>query len=916
MEAKLYLSAMDRPTHLRCEYFNDPLAIDTPKPRLGWRMNDDRRGARQSAYQIIVTDGSNQIWDSGKVETGESVHVEYGGLALKARMRCEWKVRTWNEAGEVSAWSEPAIWEMGLLARSDWRAKWIGSPIVGGPYSIPAVPYLRKEFLVGKSVERARLYVTALGMYEFEINGKRVGENVLMPGRTEYRKRVPYHVYDVTALLRDGANACGAILGDGWYCGHLHSDPRQTYGDRPRLLAQLEITLADGSTQIIASDETWKAGEGPIRSSDMLMGEDYDARMEIPGWSAAGFDDSKWRAALIFDDPGIEIVAHRAPPMRRIQEIRPVKAPTLSANKRRHLFDLGQNMVGWVRLKFRNAPAGKTIDLRYVEMLDKDGKPYTTALRTARATDHYTTRGGAEETFEPRFTFHGFRYVEVRDYPGPLTVDDLVGVVVHSDCGSTGEFECSDPMINQLQHNIVWSQKGNFLDIPTDCPQRDERLGWTGDAQVFIRTAGFNMDVANFFAKWLTDVADAQYEDGHIPSVVPHVTSIHHEGGPAWADAAVICPWWVYQTYGDTRIIEDCWPMMTRFVGWMEKSYPDFIRPKPGARWQGYGDWLSIGATTPPDLIGTAFFAYCANLMSKMAKAIGKTAEAEKYAGLFEQVRAAWNVRFVKKEGAAVEAPVANSVYEDMGVKASGDGAPSRSASISSPLTVQSQTAYVLALHFDLLPENLRPQVFDALVRDIEAHDMHLSTGFVGTPYLNHVLTRFGRADVAFALLMQKTFPSWLFPITHGATTMWERWDGWTPEKGFNDAGMNSYNLYAYGAVGEWMYSTIAGIDLDQARPGYRHIVIRPNPGGGLTHARAKLDSLYGVIESAWKLSGGMLELYVTIPANTTATLYLPTSDAAAITESGKPVNVSRSENGRAVFELGAGRYKFLSPMK
>ncbi len=812
---------MNPPIQLRCEYFANPLAIDVRQPRLSWIINDDRRGAKQTAYQIIVTSGDATLWDSGKVESDQSVHVLYGGSALKSRMHCDWKVRTWDTDGKPTDWSETAFWEVAFLDRTDWKAKWIGSPIVGGPYSIPPSPYLRKEFTLptaGQSaapprIAKARLYATALGLYEFEINGNRVGTDVFTPGRTEYTKRVPYHVYDVTSQLTEGPNCCGAILGDGWYCGHLHSDPRQTFGDRPRLLAQLEITFTDGSTQTIVTDETWSAGEGPIRSSDMLMGEDYDARMEIDGWSnphtfsprgltgslenpasAQGLNQD-WRPVILFPDPNIDIVAHRALPVRKIQEIKPIAPPTVSANKRRHLFDLGQNMVGWVRLRIRNAPPGKTIDLRYVEMLDKDGKPYTTALRTARATDHYTTKGGDEEFFEPRFTFHGFRYVEVRDYPGAnLSVDDLTGIVVHSNTEPTGEFECSDPMINQLQHNIVWSQKGNFLDIPTDCPQRDERLGWTGDAQVFVRTASFNMNVAGFFTKWLQDVADAQFEDGHIPSVVPHVKSLHHEGGPAWADAVIICPWWIYQSYGDTRILEDRWSNMTRFMDWMKNSYPDFIRPKPGAKWQGYGDWLSIGATTPPALIGTAFFAYDANLMSKMAKAIGKTAEAEEYAKLFEQARAAWNARFVHNGGARVESASSNSIYEELGVKPSGQPATSGAAAISSSLAVQSQTAYVLALHFDLLPEDLRPPVFEALVRDIEAHDMHLSTGFVGTPYLNHVLTRFGRADVAYALLKQKTFPSWLFPVTHGATTMWERWDGWTPEKGFNDAGMNSYN--------------------------------------------------------------------------------------------------------------------------
>src|SRR4051812_31853721 len=469
---------MHQATRLRCEYVTNPLGIDTPRPRLSWQMSDDRRGARQTAYQVVVEEG----WDSGKVESDRSVHVEYAGTALRSRQRCSWRVRTWDMNGEPSEWSELAFWEMGLLGRADWKAQWIGSNIVGGPYTIPPAPYVRKSFTVSKPIASARLYVTALGFYEFEINGQPVGDYVFAPGRTEYAKRVPYHAFDVTSLMQSGSNVCGAILGDGWYCGHLHSDPRQTYGDRPRLLAQLEIMFADGSRETVATDASWKFAEGPIRSSDMLMGEDYDARMEIPGWSAPGFDDGRWQPVFVFNDPGIEIAAHRAPPVRRQNEIKPIAPPVTSANKRRHLFDLGQNMVGRVRMTIRNAPPGTVIDLRYAEMLDKDGKPYTTALRTARATDHYTTRGGNIEVYESHFTFHGFRYVEVRDYPGGSpTADDLVGIVVHSDTEPTGTFECSDPMINQLQSNIVWSQKGNFIDIPTDCPQRDERLGWTGD---------------------------------------------------------------------------------------------------------------------------------------------------------------------------------------------------------------------------------------------------------------------------------------------------------------------------------------------------------------------------------------------------------------------------------------------------
>jgi alpha-L-rhamnosidase len=878
------------PDHLRCEYLTGPLGIDAKQPRLFWQSRDTRRGASQSAYHVLVAasldalgNDRGDLWDSGKIDSDQSAHVVYKGASLQSGQQCFWKVRTWDQQSQACAWSQPASWEMALMHKQDWQAKWIGSPIVGGPYSIPPAPYLRKEFSLAKTIARARLYATALGLYLFEINGQRVGTNELAPGRTEYRKRVPYHTYDITPLLKDGENACGAILGDGWYCGHLHSDPRQTYGDRPRLLAQLQITFTDGSKQIITTDESWKAGEGPIRSSDLLMGEDYDARMNILGWSSVGFDDSEWRSVLVFEDPGIEVVANRAGPIRVVAEIKPIAPPKVSANKRRWLFDLGQNIVGRVRLKVRG-PAGKVIDLRHCEMLDKDGKPYTLSLRTARSIDHYTTAGTGEEIFEPHFTFHGFRFVEVRDYPGTPTIDDLTGIVLHSEMASTGTFECSDPMINKLQSNILWSQRGNFLDIPTDCPQRDERLGWTGDAQVFIRTAAFNMDVANFFAKWLTDMADSQGEDGRIPSVVPSVDSIYGEGGPAWADAAVICPWTVYLCYGDTRILEQCYPMMQRFMKFLQDRCVNFIRADQHWKWKGYGDWLSMNAETPADFIGTAFYAHCAELMSRIATILNRPDDTETYGTLFGDVRTAWQKRFVTADG---------------------------------QLTISTQTAHVLALHFDLLPESLRPAALAALVKDIESRGMHLSTGFVGTPYLNHVLTRFGRSDIAFALLHQTTFPSWLYPITQGGTTMWERWDSWTHEKGFSDTGMNSFNHYAYGAIGEWMYSTIAGIDLDLARPGYKHIIIRPQPSETLTHARAALDTLYGRIESAWHVDDVGVHLKIVIPANTTATVHLPTTSSSSVTEgqaikaNASGVRVVERAGRAATYQIGAGSYTF-----
>ncbi len=874
---------MQKPIQLRCEYFLNPVGIDAHQPRLSWQLDDPRRGARQTAYQVLVATSpqisQGDLWDSGRIESDQSTHVPYGGTPLRSRQKCWWKVRSWDGQGIQSPWSDGAFWEMGLLEVGDWMARWIGSPILGGPFSIPPSPYLRKEFSIGSPIADARLYVTALGLYEFEINGQKAGRDVFAPGRTEYRKRVPYHVYDVTSLLQSGSNAAGAILGDGWYCGHLHSDPRQTYGDRPRLLAQLEITANDGSKQTIVTDSSWKTGQGPIRSSDMLMGEDYDARLEIPGWSKPKFDDSNWSPAIVFDDPGIAIVAHRAPPMRRTHEVKPIAPPTVSANKRRWLFDLGQNIVGRIRLKVRTEKPGQVIDVRYAEMLDKDGKPYTLSLRSARATDHYTTRGGAEEIYEPHFTFHGFRYVELRDYPGTPTIDDVTGIVLQSDLATTGGFECSDPMINQLQRNIVWSQRGNFLDIPTDCPQRDERLGWTGDAQVFIRTAAFNMDVANFFTKWLTDVADAQGDDGRIPSVVPDVKSLYGEGGPAWADAAIICPWTVYLCYGDSQILRDCYPTMQRFMGFLEKNCVNFIRADEHWKWKGYGDWLSINAETPSDFIGTAFYGHCARLMSQIAAITGKSDDAEKYRRLFEDVRRAWQKRFI-----------------------SGDG-----------LTVKTQTAYVLALHFDLLPAAVQPRIVELLAADIAERRTHLSTGFVGTPYLNHVLARFGRPDVAYALLMQKTFPSWLYPITQGATTMWERWDAWTHEKGFNDTGMNSFNHYAFGAIGEWMYSVVGGIDLDPQKPAYKHILIAPRPGDGITWARTHLDSMFGRIESNWQLENNRLHLDVLIPPNTTASVRIATANASGITESGGAIAV-KVAGEQAQMEIPAGKYSFVIP--
>jgi len=876
---------------LTCEYCSNPLGIDVPLPRLGWRLESDRRGARQTAYQVLAASapsllavGKADLWDSGKVDSDASVQVEYAGPKLRSRQRMYWQVTVWDETGAALR-SKPAWAELGLLTRRDWKARWIGAALRGGARSMLPAPYLRKDFTLPAPVTAARLYVTALGTYECSINGQTVGEDVLAPGWTDYRKRIQYQVYDVTTLLHEGENALGAVLGDGWAVGHVGWGNRQQYVDQPRLLAQLEVHTADGRTLTVASDRTWKHWFGPLLDNDLLMGEAYDARLEMPGWDAPGFDERRWLGVEVFDETGAALVATNGPAVRRIETLAPIVEPTAIRGfvGSRHIFDLGQNMVGRVRFQ-GSAPAGTSVRLRFAEVLDADGSLYTANLRTARATDCYTFKGEGVEVWEPKFTFHGFRYVEVLGYPGEVDRTTVTGIVLHSAMAPTGSFICSDALVNQLQHNIAWGQKGNFVDVPTDCPQRDERLGWTGDIQVFVRTAAFNFDVAGFMTKWAQDVADAQNEQGCIPAVVPKAEMLD-DGGPAWSDAAIICPWTVYLCYGDRRILADSYAVMTRFMDSMLAASPGYIRCAPEfAGWPGFGDWLSINAETPRDLIGTAFLAYDASLMAQIAAVLGKTREAAKYRKLFDDVKKAFGNRYLvggKRPAATAPASMMRQMMDDAdgisrGNLKSVDYGPIASKVFDTTLFQPMQTAYVLALQFDLLPARLRPLAAKELVADIERRGRHLSTGFVGSPYLPHVLSANGHLDMAYALLAQETWPSWLYPVTQGATTIWERWDGWTPENGFQDVGMNSFNHYAYGAIGAWLYSTVAGIEIDPAQPGYKHAILRPQPGGTLTSAAGRIKTLYGDLASDWRIEDGQFKWTVVVPPNTTATAILP----------------------------------------
>jgi len=733
---------------------------------------------------------------------------------------------------------------------------------------LPPPPYLRTDFSVNKPVKRAVLYASALGLYELSINGSRVGSDYFTPGWTDYKKRAYYQTYEVTDLIASGRNAIGAILADGWYAGYLgFGKKREHYGDKPRLLAQLEIEYADGTRDFVATDKSWKASYGPHIESDFLMGETYDARMEMAGWDGPRFDNSKWQPVAVTDKIEAEVQSYPGVTVRKIMEIKPIERT--EPNQGVFVFDMGQNFAGWVRLNVKGE-AGTKIVLRFAEMLNPDGTIYTTNLREARCTDTYTLAGNGPETFEPKFTFHGFRYVEVTGYPGTPSRDAITGIVLHSDTPVAGSFECSSPMVNQLFSNIVWSQRGNFIEIPTDCPQRDERLGWTGDAQIFIRTATYNMDVSAFFTKWLVDLEDAQTPEGAFPDVAPHKVAMG-SGVPAWGDAGVICPWTIYEVYGDKRVLERHYDSMTRWIAYLKKNSKDLLRPA-----YGYGDWVSIGSNTPKDVIATAYFAYSTNLVSQAAAAIGKTDDAVEYAQLFRDIKAAFNKAYVAEDG---------------------------------KIKGETQTCYLLGLYFDLLPEAKRPAAARYLVEDLKKRDWHLSTGFVGLSYLLPTLTQTGNLDVAYRLLNQDTFPSWGYSIKNGATTIWERWDGWTDEKGFQDPGMNSFNHYSFGSVGRWMFNTVAGIDTEG--PGYKKIRIEPKPGGGFTYTKASYDSIYGRIESNWKIKGDKFKLEVTIPPNTTATVHVPADDEQAVTAGG--VRFLYAENGKAVFAVGSGSYQFES---
>lgn len=826
------------------------------------------------------------LWKSGKVLSDQSTHVELAELEVSSCTRYYYRVKSWSNQQVCSEWSTAAFWETGILDSAEWHAKWISAPTDAIPESSEQSPYLRRAFNLRKGIRQARIYATALGLYELELNGVRVGDSYFTPGWTSYHHRLQVQAYEITDLLQGGANAVGAILGKGWYRGNLGTRGRRDiYGNQTALLMQLHITYEDNTVEVIATDERWQASGSPILMSELYHGETYDARLEQPGWSKAKFDDSTWAKVQVIEHPIDILLAQENDPVRKIEEIKPIAL--IKTPNGETVLDFGQNMVGWVRFSV-SGEAGSEVEINHAEVLDKDGNFYMENMRSAKVTIRYTLKGAERETYEPRFTFQGFRYIRLFGF-GEIQVDDFTGVVLHTDMAKTGTFECSDPLINQLQHNIEWGLKGNFLDVPTDCPQRDERLGWTGDAQMFIRTAVYLYQVAPFFTKWSRDLAADQGEDGGVPYVIPQVMNANLQPSAAWGDAAVIVPWTIYLAYGDRRLLEEQYDSMEAWVSYIRKQGNHEYLWNNGVH---FGDWLGLDSkpdsyigATDRDYIATAFYAYSTALLRKTAAVLGKAEDEKRYGELYDNIVAAYTEEFVTPAGR---------------------------------LAVPTQTAQVLALMFGLLDGEAKQRAIDKLMELLKESKFHLTTGFVGTPYLNHVLSENGQLEAAYRLLFQQDYPSWLYQVTKGATTIWEHWDGVKEDGSFWSKDMNSFNHYAYGAIGDWLYRCVAGIDTDEEKAGFKHITIRPQPGSELSWADGKLESLYGAIRSRWSRSEhGAMELLVDIPPNTTAELLLPNADIGKVQESGEALANARGVGAYEQREkdvsvgVGSGQYRF-----
>ena len=1077
------------PVELRVDNLKTPLGIDDPAPRLSWQLRDPARGAKQTAYQVQVASsaaglraGNADVWDSGRITSGQSLNVRYEGPALKPVTRYFWRVKAWDAAGKPYAESPIAWWETGLNKQDAWRAQWIGyetaeeaavrhapaqwitnpdaktlaaektaelhfayratvtlakpvrraslfatgrdtvaawingvqvlkaepllpskqmpwkkyvradvtahltagvntiaievvhyvvnpsgmaaedappmnatlfveyadgtttvfasgtewktaihaaggwhemsfddsgwktaviptpmpgprSEPLGHPWIPDSVEALRHNFTVSQPVKSARLYATALGAYEMFLNGKRVGDDVFAPGWTDYRQRVKYQTYDVTAQLANGKNAISALLAPGWYSTSLEwTQQPNNYGDTPpALLAQLRIEHTDGSVEWVTTDANWQANTSYILHSEIYDGESQDARLKQPGWKMAAFDASQWKKALAIDPKPVAIEAQNFPPIRveRTMEAKSVNQPRPGV----FVYDFGQNFSGVVRLRVQG-PAGADVRLRFAEILNADGTLYTDNLRTAKATDHFILSGKGEEEFTPQFTFHGFRYAEITGLPTAPGKDAVTGLVFHTDAPFTVKLETGSAMINQLWSNILWGQRSNFVGLPTDCPQRDERLGWMADAQVFWRAASFNMDLAAFSRKFAGDMRGTQAGTPYYGVYSPGTVQPASGSGAGWSDAGVIIPWTSWLQTGDTSVIEENWGAMEKYLNAIEAANPDGLWKRDSGT--PFGDWLSPEGKTDYTLIATAYWAYDTELMRQMAHATGRTQDAKKYAQLFEKIRAAFQKQFVQADGFVAGADNTPSPFGQI----NNPGAKSKGG--------DTQAGYVLALHMNLVPENLRAAAAQKLADKIEANHGLLGTGFLGTPYLLEELTKAGHAKLAYKLLLNTEYPSWGYLVEHGATTMWERWNG---DQMKDDPSMNSYNHYAYGAVADWIYRYAAGVDATPLDAGFHTVLLHPVFDARLGSVNFDYASSYGAIHSAWTVKGTTAEWHLTLPANTTGWLSMNAGQAAKYKLDG--VSLSESKLAKAItrgersgFELQSGSYSFQVSME
>lgn len=861
------------------------LAGTGKNPQFSWVIKADHYNVVQTAYEMkIIKQGEElPVYCSGKVYTEQSAHVIADSFRMESLTTYEVYIKVWDNWGEISQWSDPCIFISALLSEEEWCAPFI-SMETEKDKDISKGTYVRGCFYLDKPVKKAYMVSTALGLYHSYINGEKAGRDEMTPGWTVYRSRLLYQTYDVTDLVQEGENVWSAHLGAGWYKGKMGIDGVRNMGGKVTAFSgQLLIRYQDGTTKTVVTDRSWKGCDSPILFSEIYDGEIYDSRMEQEGWNQKGFDDSAWNYVRQVEQRTDILVPQDACKLREIFRI-PAKEIFVTPEGDT-IVDFGQNMAGWVHVSV-DGKAGEKVVLNHFEVLDSHGNVYMDNLRTAKETLVYICNGKGKTVYRPAFTYQGFRYLKVAAYPGIVKKENFIAYAVSSDMEEIGSFSCSDVRINQLQHNIEWGLMSNFFDVPTDCPQRDERLGWTGDAQIFCRTAAYLRNVYPFFSKWLKDLAAEQSEEGAVSHVVPNVLAepdkkvrqLEKEGFAAagWADAAVIIPWTMYLMYGDTRIIEEQYESMKAWIDFMNNRAEDYIWEFPGQ----FGDWASLDAeegscqgATPVEMISTAYFAYSTNLFAKMAGAIGNTEDKKQYEKLKTLIIDSYRRHFIH----------------------------------GGHISARTQTAQIITLYFGLAEEKDRPGIVHDLLQLLEENGGHINTGFIGTPYFCHALSQNGCVNEAFELLMKEDFPSWLYQIKMGATTIWEHWDGIKPDGTMWSPGMNSFNHYAYGAIGEWLYRAVAGIEADEKNPGYKHIIFQPHTFGTLNGAAAHYESIYGTVRSAWSKEKETVFLTVEVPVNSTAEIVL--EQGSILVDSPTQFN---SEKGHLVAHVGSGIYQIL----